>query len=268
VKGLGAPATKLIESVQAAIGTLYEPTRIRREAKAKADAAIVMANTDAEIDEIAQRAAHRMAFQETRRQQNIEAVVADAQKFLPTAVSPEPVNSDWTSRFFDAAQDVSTEELRVVWSRLLAGEVAKPGSFSKRTLSVLRDLNAQDAKAFQLLRQIVWNFGEDSFVIHQFDWGETARLTGVSYGLVTALQDAGLLFLDPVRYTIGDPPTLQYFDRYVRFKSFQSVNNVTVNLLSQAGMELIRLIDGAPNDAYFNYALGLIRALNGLEVAP
>ena len=48
LSALSEPACKLIEAVTQCLGTLYEPTRIRRKAKAEADASLILAEADAE----------------------------------------------------------------------------------------------------------------------------------------------------------------------------------------------------------------------------
>lgn len=45
-KGLSEPVTKLVDTVSSGVGILYEPTRIRRKARAEADAAIILARGD------------------------------------------------------------------------------------------------------------------------------------------------------------------------------------------------------------------------------
>src|SRR5947209_1282777 len=47
--GLSKPLCKLIDAVQAGIGMLYQPTHIRRGARAKADAALLKAKSDSEL---------------------------------------------------------------------------------------------------------------------------------------------------------------------------------------------------------------------------
>jgi hypothetical protein len=56
---LSEPATKIVEAVRSAAGVLYEPTRIRRRAKAEADAAVIFAKNKEEVQEIELRAAER-----------------------------------------------------------------------------------------------------------------------------------------------------------------------------------------------------------------
>lgn len=90
---------------------------------------------------------------EQRRLTNIKQVTiqaADALKALPAAesISEQPVDPDWTARFFDSVQDVSNDEMQRLWGQLLAGEIASPGRFSLRTLDVLRNLSSKEAQLF------------------------------------------------------------------------------------------------------------------------
>ncbi len=153
---LSKPATKLIETLASGMGAFYEPTRIRRKAQAEADALLTLANANAESSEIAQCAAHRIANRELRRQKNLENVARLAVDSLPQAVSEEPVGDDWIAQFLGHCQDVSDPQMQSLWSRILAGEVATPGSFSPRTLQVVKTLRPQDAHQFTSYCQFLW----------------------------------------------------------------------------------------------------------------
>jgi hypothetical protein len=145
---LSAPVTKLVEVVAAGIGTLYEPFGVVRKAKADAKAAVIRARADAEVATIEHRAKARLEHREATRQENIERVTAIAAGELPDSVSSTPVDPDWTAQYINHAQDVSNEDLQVLWGRILAGEVAKPGSYSKRTLEFLGTLEKWEAQGF------------------------------------------------------------------------------------------------------------------------
>ena len=147
-KGIGKPLIKLIESVSKGIGQVYEPTKIRRKAKAQADAGLILAKGEIKKKELYLRAAHRLAFRETRRQETIEAIVEQARDYLPETVSKEPVSDDWTFQFFEHCQDVTEAEMQKLWARMIAGEVAQPRTYSRRTLEVLKTFDTGDAKAF------------------------------------------------------------------------------------------------------------------------
>ncbi len=148
LKNLSEPVTKLINAVSKAIGTVYEPTRIVREAKATAEASLILAQGEIEKQELLLRAAHRLAFVETRRQQIIEAITNQAVAALPNAVSKDPVSEDWMVQFFDNCKDVGETELQALWARILAGEVTQPHSFSRRTLGTLKLMHRDEAVWF------------------------------------------------------------------------------------------------------------------------
>ena len=94
----------------------------------------------------------RIAFQEEKRHRNITAIANQALVALANAdVSDHEPDHDWAARFFNEAQDVSSEEMQTLWAKVLAGQVERPGSTSIRTLGVLRDLDRSAAVTFRKL---------------------------------------------------------------------------------------------------------------------
>ena len=62
---------------------------------------------------------------------------------------------DWFLRFYEDASNISNEDMQQIWAGILAGEVSKPGSFSKRTLDVLRNMSPYDAEMFQNISKYI-----------------------------------------------------------------------------------------------------------------
>lgn len=145
---LSEPVTKLVEVISAGIGRVYAPFGTVRQARADAEAKIIHANADGAVIEIEERAKSRVQYREAVRQQNIERIASQAAFELPERVSSDGVALDWTLQYFDHAQDVCDEDMQKLWARILAGEVANPGSYSKRTLQFLRTLDKHEAEAF------------------------------------------------------------------------------------------------------------------------
>jgi hypothetical protein len=168
-EGFGRAAEKLADTVSHVVDIVVGPDRIRARAQAQSDAAVIFAEGRAQIQEIEARAVDRLRKRETRRQRNIETITlkaADELKALPAPdqISKEPVSEDWTSRFFEECQDISDEQMQQIWARIMAGEVAQPGSFAPRTLSVVRDLTKDDANLFTRLCQLIWLIPRVGFV--------------------------------------------------------------------------------------------------------
>ncbi len=112
----------------------------------------VEANTQAELSRLKgeDEIANYILARETRKMNNAKSVVEKAKSFFAEgeSVSNEPVNVDWTNRFFSIVEDVSDETLHDIWGRILAGEVKCPNSYSLRTLELLRNMTKEEAELF------------------------------------------------------------------------------------------------------------------------
>lgn len=144
------------------VGPQLAPWKARQEGKAQ----ITWAKTQARIRDIlvpsgsaiqgeldiSQVITQRLQLQQEKGDNNTRVVVGQAVREVGDAEVPdqEP-NHDWTARFFDEVRSISSEELQLVWAKVLAGEVKRPGSTSIRTLSILRNLDQEVAVLFRRL---------------------------------------------------------------------------------------------------------------------
>jgi len=192
-KALSAPVTKLIEVIAAGCGRAYGPTDIRRTAAAQGDAMVVLEEAKGRVSDISLRAAKRMLDVEERRQINLEAITDIAQKQLPDEVSDTPVEPDWSSKFFREAQDVSDEQMRLLWGKLLAGEVTTPGTFSPRTLSIVANLGRAEASKFEAVCNLIAIANGVICTFMSTTSNPVAKQLGLSLGDFLELQAAGLL---------------------------------------------------------------------------
>lgn len=125
-------------------------------AAAQADARSLLVspnyNVQGQVD-FSREITQRIQFQEKKRQSNIATVVRQAASALDGKhVEDHEPNHDWTARFFGDIQDVSNVEAQLLYARILAGEVERPGSTSMRTLAILKNLDRQTAILFGVLR--------------------------------------------------------------------------------------------------------------------
>ena len=153
---------------------------------------------------IAETIEQKVFFQEERRCRNIAGVF---QKSLDLAVDAtvgdhEP-DHDWTARFFNYVQDVSSDEMQLLWAKVLAGEADRPGSTSIRTLTILRDLDKRTAAIFRRLRSISVSLSHDGQMIDcrvPSLHGSAATNSLMEYGLpfseLNILNEHGLIIAD------------------------------------------------------------------------
>lgn len=189
---LAKPADTLIQKIADAIGVLYEPKRIIRKAKAEAKAKEILALSDISIDDIKRRAANRFIHEEITKQENIESIIEKALPDIKSDAETENVSNDWLFKFFDEAKMISDSEMQALWSKLLANESNRPGTYSKRTIGIISELEKSDALSFQNLLQFSFMFG--GIQIAMFDTNdEIYKENGITFSLLTHLDNLGLL---------------------------------------------------------------------------
>ena len=135
-----------------AIAAEAEARVLRIRAQAHKEARELLARGDSamasEVD-IGKTISERVLYREQARLSNIDAAVGHAAAVLEDKrVNDQEIDHDWTARFFNDVQDVSSEEMHVLWGRILAGQIEKPGNTSLRTLGVLRNLDQATARLF------------------------------------------------------------------------------------------------------------------------
>jgi hypothetical protein len=156
---LSKPATVLIEKISEAVGGVFKPFQITRVAKAEAEAEVIRAEAQIQVSDLQRRAMYRFLAEEARKQSNIESITGNALPLLTEGSSPQNVENDWITNFFDKSRIISDEEMQKLWSKVLAGESNRPGAFSKRTVNLLADLDKRDAELFTHLCGFVWVIG-------------------------------------------------------------------------------------------------------------
>lgn len=105
---------------------------------------------------------------------------------------------DWWDAFEDGASHAYDDEVRAIWAQLLAGEINRPGTFSKRTLATLNNMSPLEAQRFRELCS--WCFdvyceGESPYAVPllaQVD-GKGRLYGGFPIVHGTVLEDAGLV---------------------------------------------------------------------------
>lgn len=92
-----------------------------------------------------------------RKQLNVASVVIEAVEEIKALPAPEQVRStdasdepdevdeDWLNQFMRFAEDASSDDLQQLWGRVLAGEVNRPGAFSRHTLRFIAELDKTTA---------------------------------------------------------------------------------------------------------------------------
>ena len=286
---------KLIDTVGDQIGLFLEPMHTRRKGQAEADVQVAEARAKAEIAQLKirnkvaiqsfeDRAEATVQRRKARQQINIESITAKAIKELPEDVSDKPIDEDWLSQLFDDCKNVSSDQMQTVWARLLAGEVANPGTFSLRTLAFVRTMNQRDAEAFTRFCSTLWSSHSNSdkpFPL-TLNHSELENISGISlaFSVLLGLDSIGLIKFQPgngfnMYMKLIDPPvslesgqsvrtnttSLNYFGKEYVFERKVPAHldpipfPIGVALLTDMGRELSVISGAQANDEYLSFIL-------------
>lgn len=207
--GLSQPLTKLVEVVAQGLGTVYEPIHIKRMAKARAMEIKTIASAvqdselpiqynngqlaiDTSTKDFLERAEKRMLFIEAKKQKNIEDIVSEAYNNLETEkkVSVEPVQEEWINRFFNIVGEISSDDLKTIWSKILSEEIKEPGKCSIRTLESLKNISRYEAEKFKKISNYIIKYNDVYYLPNEKSLLEYAN---IGYGEILKLDEASLI---------------------------------------------------------------------------
>lgn len=115
------------------------------------------------IEALGEQVANRVVKDALRKQENREAIAENTIGYLRNLSEDDDsgensyateIAQDWINVFEAHAERASSEKLRDLWGRVLAGEIRKPRSFSLTTIRFISELDAEIADKFQSLVQI------------------------------------------------------------------------------------------------------------------
>jgi hypothetical protein len=257
---LTKPATVLIEKISEALGGIFRPYQIVRVARAEAEAEQIQAESQIQVTDLQRRALYRFLKEEAKKQLNIEEITKKALPLLDEKSSPQNVEDDWITNFFDKCRLISDSDMQHLWSRILAGEANRPGAFSKRTVTLLADLEKSDAAMFTRLGGFCWMI-IDSFVPLVFDLQSPCyNRCEIHFESLSHLESLGLIkFTEVGGFMHDDLPskvTVSYYGRSVELTLRNDARNELVLgrvLLTRAGQQLVSVCGSTPVEGFFDF---------------
>jgi len=256
---LSKPATVLIEKISDAVGGIFKPYQTVRVAKAEAAAERIRAEEQIQITDLHRRAMRRFLEEEAKKQSNIEAITQRALPLLDEKSSPENVEDDWITNFFDKCRIVADSELQELWSRILAGEANSPGNFSRRAVNLLSDLDKSDAEFFMRLCSFGWMIG--NVVPLVFDVSAVIyNRNGINFSSLSQLEALGLVKFNDVagfkRVMLPKRFRVSYYGRAVELTMPKDADNTLPLgkiLLTKAGQELAPICGSKTVEGFFDF---------------
>ena len=262
--GLTTPVSILVEKIANAFGRHFDPQQTVRMAEAEAKAYQIVelgkADTDTRVAELRHRAAARFANEEMTKQANMESIIEKASKYVTDDAKPEDMEDDWIRNVLDKCRIVSDDDMKNLWARILAGEANNPGSFSRRTVNLVADLDKRNAELFWNLCRFVWTVQGRIEPLIFDEHHEIYNHYGITFDSLAQLETLGLIRFGGVAgfKLMGLPQTTValYYGRPVSLvlkKNSENDLETGKVFFTEAGHQLARICDTTPDDEFFDY---------------
>lgn len=151
-------------------------------------------------------ATKRFIVEQAFKQANLKAAVEKAE--LQEISNPHEIDKDWFLKWMEVAQGVSRENVQEILARILSDEVTSTGTFSARTLEILKNLTRRELQLFQKFCDISCQIpaGDQVALVMVISepFGNPGNNglepVGLSYPNLKELEDAGLIQGDLTAY--------------------------------------------------------------------
>ena len=203
------------------------------------------------------RANIRIKHQNLRKQKNLESIVGKAYNELidKKLETKEEVDDDLLTRFFNMAEDISDEDMQNLWSRILAGEILKPRTYSLRLLDFLYNTSKEELDRILKISPFV---ALDGFIIQNENMLQNM---GISFEDILFYSEIGILHSNiqiERTYTIKaleKKHMIFYNNEYVCIGNNKS-NTIqqfqfSIYSVTRLGMELFKLANTPTNKDFF-----------------
>lgn len=262
--GLGEPLKRVIDCLDKGISSLMSPFAYKRMEKAKmlieqgrSDQNAIIALKDAMVQDMIEVA---RTSRDRNELHNIAEIyggaIRELKDFDPSRLPAEQPTNDWSAHFYDSAKDCSDDDIRVIWSKILAGEIKSPGSYYKRTLTNLKQMERHEAEWFVKLCKYVI---EDSYV-PEFVLNEDI----FPFNEYQSLVDCGFLNANHGSMEIKFDSMLPLRDKELHIKIKDRPYHMRVIVLTDTGIQISKLISVEADTVF---ADKLVEQINKSKVA-
>ena len=128
---------------------------------------------------------------------NLSQITHDAAPQIGKAADVNDMDPDWIDDFTEKAEKVSDRDMQRLWSNLLSGEANDHGTFSKKAMATLYEMDRETARVFSrycthaLLRRFDRTVLQEFLVLNHPDLDSKDSI--ISTAEFRALEDAGLV---------------------------------------------------------------------------
>lgn len=189
-----------------------------------------------------------------------------ATQMLSDDAHPEKLDEGWIASFKDKAGRIYSDDLKLLWARVLSGECENAGSIPLLLLDILCKMDVESAKDFSALSRVSVKIGDSCAPIIIQDKLDDYKKWGISFDSLVNMRAIGLIEMDfgfATGYTVTStelPNKITYFENEYCFSHNMStfVGNV---IYTKCGKELCNVLEVEEIEGFWSgYCLPLFRS--------
>ena len=160
--------------------------------------------------------------------------------------------------------------MQALWGKILAGEIKQPKTYSLRTLELIRNLSKNEADTFMKVANFAIKSGNGNYIFKGDNDDKLNKDYYITYSDIALLKEIGLIqpgdFVNHqfLQQTVDKQRILTTGNIviFVKVKANTPTIEMSVDVFSTTGNELLKLIKPIPNFDYLKYFANSIKNEN------
>ena len=205
----------------------------------------------------------------SRKLKNLENILGRALDFCLDDGKEEDLDPDWFFSFVKMAEEIFSPTMQELWGKIFAVETARPGSFSLKTLRVLKQLTQKDAQIFrhavnlasrrkgESIPKLLLGYYQKTSIWSLFSSHKEHQLNMATFGLgypdILSLMDLGLIHnseIESGELPIGVPAEWRCAGQTLYLTANRTGTTLVYYKFTTTGAELCKLVTRKRQDTY------------------
>lgn len=254
---LGNNAPALLSAVGPIVGSIITAVFLRSNTATTEFEKIKSGKFDEVIEDLL--SSGQMTYTEFYKAKNFLKIAkkADAQYSHKQQDKYNFYDFDWFMRYYEAAGNVSDNDMQDIWAKILAGEIGNPSFFSLRIIDVLRNMRKSDAELFVRFCEFSFDRGSGNLFLPNYD--EYLEKSGITYSDIMRLSEMGLIFNDALislNFELAEKPKIILVNgdlimTLAAQTEASKKGRIKQYPFTKVGQELATLVSACPSDESF-----------------